>query len=334
MTRIIARCVALFVFALPLPALALPFSNFYVIGDSLSDQGNLFAATTAVAGAVNALPSTDHYFQGRFSNGPVFTDRVAQQLGLVLTPSIAGGNNFAYGGARTDYNRVDAIAGGPFPTGLFPWSLTAEVAAFNARNINDPAGLGLVFSGSNDIADIIVRSQNPSVVIPNAVNGIISGVQAMANAGVKTVIVPNVPDLGLTPLFLSLGPAASGAATALSMQFNALLDARLALVPGDLRIIEIDTFNLFRDIVADPAFFGLTNVTTPCYTGFVEPNPTATECSNPDQFLFWDIVHPTRVVHAIFANAVIAAVPEPATLGLFALGLLAVGARRRAAAKS
>lgn len=330
MNRIIVRCFAVFfTLALPLPTLALPFSNFYVLGDSLSDQGNLFGATASVAGPANALPSADHYFNGRFSNGPVYTDRVAAALGLPLGPSLLGGNNFAYGGARTTYNTVESTVGGPFPPGLFPWSLNAQVAAFNARNINDPAGLYLVFSGSNDVADILQRGLNPATVIPNAVSGIIGAVQAFASAGAHTVVVPNIPDLGLTPAFTSRGAAASAAATALSIQFNTLLDAQLALLTG-LDIVEVDTFSLIRNLVANPGQFGLTNVTTPCYSGFVAPNPAGTECANPDEYLFWDLVHPTRVVHGFLANAVIAAVPEPATLWLFVLALLVwvAGARR------
>ena len=330
MTLTIARVIALLALTLPVTAIALPFSNIYVLGDSLSDQGNLFAATTAAAGPASALPAADHYFNGRFSNGPVYTDIVAAQLGLTLRPSILGGTNFAYGGARTTYNTVESTVGGPFPPGLFPWSLNAEVVAFNARNIRDPAGLYLVFSGANDVADILARGLNPNLVIPGAVGGIVRAVQAFANAGARTVVVPNIPDLGLTPLFLSRGATVSGAATALSMQFNSLLDAQLALISG-LNIIEIDTFSIIRNMAADPGKFGLTNVTQPCYSGFVAPNPAGTECSNPNEFLFWDSVHPTSAVQAVLATRVLAAIPEPATWLLFLLGLPMLTVRTKSA---
>ncbi len=320
MTRVIARWMGLFVLALPLQGLALPFSNLYVIGDSLSDQGNLFLATSTVVGPANALPASDHYFQGRFSNGPVYTDLVSQALGIALGPSLSGGNNFAFGGARTGYNTVESV-GGPFPPGLFPWTLNAEVQAFKSRGVHDPGALYIVFSGANDVADILVRQLNPATVIPNTVNAIIGAVAAFASAGAKTVVVPNIPDLGRTPLFLRAGPAASAAATSLSIQFNALLDAQLDAI-STVRIIELDTFNLFRSIVFNPGRFGLTNVTTPCYSGFVAPNPSGVECPNPTEFLFWDIVHPTARVHAILADAVIAAIPEPSTLALLLLVML------------
>jgi hypothetical protein len=41
---------------------------------------------------------------------------LSQRLGLPLQPSLAGGNNFAFGGARTTYNLAENF----LPAGLFP----------------------------------------------------------------------------------------------------------------------------------------------------------------------------------------------------------------------
>jgi outer membrane lipase/esterase len=328
----ICRYIALLVLALPAQAFAVPFSAVHVLGDSLSDQGNLFLGTSAIAGPANALPSPDHYFNGRFSNGPIYIDVLAQSLGVPSGPSLLGGNNFAFGGARTAYNTVETTVGGPFPPSLFPWSLNAEIAAFSSRGVVDANALYIVFSGSNDVADILTRSLNPAVVIPNAVSGILAAVQVFKNAGAQIIVVPNVPDLGLTPAFLG-NPAAASAATFLSTQFNSLLHAQLAAITG-VDIIEFDTFGFLREVVNNAASFGLTNVTGPCYSGFVGPNPAGTECANPDEFLFWDIVHPTRVTHALLANELLAVipsgiVPEPSTLPLFVLSILFLGVVRR-----
>ena len=54
------------------------FSALVVLGDSLSDNGNA----------------------GRFSNGPVWVEHLAEALGLELRPSRLGGTNHAVGGAR------------------------------------------------------------------------------------------------------------------------------------------------------------------------------------------------------------------------------------------
>jgi len=87
----------------------------------------------------------------------------------------------------------------------------------------------------------------------------------------------------------------------------------------------VDTATLLRAIVANPAAFGFTNATAPCFDG-------VTVCSNPDQYLFYDNFHPTTAGHALLAGQLLAAVPEPSTLllGACALGLLgAIRFRRR-----
>ena len=219
--------IALFAFVFPAASRATPFDNIYVAGDSLSDQGNLSIATLSI------VPDPTHYFNGRFSNGPVYTDILAQQLGLPLGPSLLGGNNFAFGGARTTYN----VAENFLPPGLFPWSLNAETAAFANRGIHDPNGLFIVFSGSNDIGDILGLGLDPATVFSTLLNGVQMTIQAFKDAGAQTILVPNVPDLGLTPEVLGAGT--SQAATALSAQYNALLhDALLADIAGGVNIIE------------------------------------------------------------------------------------------------
>ena len=96
--KLLRRCVALLALCLPASVLALPFSNIYVIGDSLSDQGNLLRATSLIQAQtpqVPQLPDPRHYAAGRFSNGPVYTDYLSASLGIPLAPSLFGGNNFA-----------------------------------------------------------------------------------------------------------------------------------------------------------------------------------------------------------------------------------------------
>src|SRR5215475_11575436 len=97
---------------------ATTLTKLVVFGDSLSDTGNLFAAT------FGAVPPSPPYFQGRFSNGPVWVDALARKLTLPV-------ENFAIGGALTGHeNEFDAL-GGPFG------GLLDEIKAFVRAN---PAG--------------------------------------------------------------------------------------------------------------------------------------------------------------------------------------------------
>ena len=76
---------SLVVLILSATASASPISAVVVYGDSLSDNGNLFAAT--------GLPGAP-YFMGRRSDGPVAVEQLAASLGAPLA-------DFAWIGATT-----------------------------------------------------------------------------------------------------------------------------------------------------------------------------------------------------------------------------------------
>ncbi|CAG1022447.1 Lipase 1 [Methylococcales bacterium] len=304
----------------PIAALANPcsntsFSNMYVIGDSLSDQGNLFQATTSLTGY--GSPAEDHYFMGRFSNGKAYTDMLAEKLRICLTASSLGGTNFAYGGTRTNYNIVEnPPTEGGFTPGLLPWTLNLQRQAFTDQTINDPHAFYIVFSGSNDISDLIgsTIAQGFEATKPfsdQAVQGIRESIQAFINAGARDILVPNLPDLGIVPRVVQGNPPnstlVSETATALTTRYNQALNQMLDEVANDnnVNIIRFDTFSFLREVVGNPTAFGLSNSTEPCYTGYVAPaSPTDTVCDTPDSYVFWDNEHPTTAFHAIMASKI------------------------------
>ena len=108
------------------PAQAGSFSGIYAFGDSLSDVGNVFAAT---GGARPAPP----YVNGQFSNGPVWVQDLSKIATLgVLAPSILGGNDYAWGGATTAATTTSVVP-----------SVNAQVAQFLAANHNSAPSNGL-----------------------------------------------------------------------------------------------------------------------------------------------------------------------------------------------
>src|SRR5690242_10118208 len=93
-----------------------PYPAMYVFGDSLSDTGNVSLATTGL------VPVGPPYADRSFSNGPVWAQDVAQSIGLPpLQPSLAGGTDFAYGGALTGQTSVHT---------LNPTDLTSQYSQF------------------------------------------------------------------------------------------------------------------------------------------------------------------------------------------------------------
>ncbi len=333
------------------------FTSMYVLGDSLSDQGNLFYATEHLTGV--GIPDAEHYFEGRFGNGEIWAGVLADRMGIALKPSLFRGGtdgtfdftcldddtycgtNYAYGGARTDYHRIEDDAskpvpvaflgqGGVLPEDAFPWTLDGQRDAFESRNVIDPDGLYVVLSGANDLADLInmvalcqagiefgipeyaifcTQRGNPSVTIPVMAGAINNAIAAFVSAGATDILVPNLPNLGVVPaITMSNSPELIGLASLLSSQYNQALEDVLAQWDGLVNIIRFNTFMLLTDLVSNPGTEGFNNVTDPCYDGFVAPGSGSQECTEPDSYLFWDIEHPTAAFNIYLAEEVVYAI--------------------------
>jgi phospholipase/lecithinase/hemolysin len=193
----------------------------------------------------------------------------------------------------------------------------------------DPNALFFVWGGANDLAI------DPSLATAgDALNNLATIISALYFSGARQFLVPNLPDLSLTPFGLSLSPAERAGLQALTIGFNAGLAGAVTGLSGlpDIEIESFDTFGLFSAILANPSAFGFTNISTPCITGNLQNGGSV--CADPSSYLFWDSVHPTTAAHQVLGNAFAASVaepvPEPASLTLLGLGIsMAVAARRR-----
>jgi phospholipase/lecithinase/hemolysin len=288
-------------------AQASAFSALYVFGDSLSDTGNVFAATAGT----NPPPP---YFNGRFSNGPVWVETLSTNLGLgAVNPSLLGGTNFAWGGATTGGTPPPAIAG---------TSLTQQVAGYLGAvgNVADASGLYVVWGGGND-----VRAGN----ITNSVANITAMITSLATAGATTFLVPNLPNIGLTPDAIAGPPGTVAGATFLSTTFNSQLAAALpGLASGlGINIISLDVFGFLNNTIANSPGNGYTNTNTRCLDTTI---PSV--CANPNEYIFWDGIHPTARAHQDLGNLASSVVPVPAAVWLLLSAFATLGGLRRKAA--
>ncbi|MFP5296329.1 MAG: SGNH/GDSL hydrolase family protein, partial [Alphaproteobacteria bacterium] len=264
------------------------YNRLVVFGDSLSDNGNLYLATGGTT------PLSPPYFQGRFSNGPVFTELLGFNAGRYAAGApVTGSINYAFGGARTD----SALS----PPGMRN-QLLAYLGAGGTFGAND---LVSILGGANNIFQAIPAagaSPSPTGAITPTVLGAVSDINFLVNqvatAGAGTILVTNLPRLGITPQF-NQGPGAAAAPLAdfAGQSFNSALLTQLMTTAGiqpNTNIILMDLYKISDPLAANPGAFGLTNVTDACFNG-------VTVCANPDGYLYWDGVHPTAAGHRLIA---------------------------------
>ncbi|MFN6463577.1 MAG: SGNH/GDSL hydrolase family protein [Nostoc sp. DedVER02] len=316
-------------FMLPFKASAASFSKFYVFGDSLSDTGNVFAATGGLVAPTTAIPQYPPYFQGRFSNDRVWVDYLGDELGLTPSPYITlnptipnQGINFAVGGASSGQGNA-VVPNAPLPGVLEQVGLLTQ-----ANQKLDPDALYAVWGGANDY--VFGQATNTAQTVQN----LSDAVGLLASAGAKNILVFNLPDLGKIPLASATGISSN--LTALTNEHNKELADELDKYSNnsDLNLISVDVFSLFNQVEANPGKFGFQDVATPCVVGNFQT--IISVCSEPNNYLFFDSVHPTTNAHKLVADAALAAieaksVPEPTVnLGILALGAFgAVGVLKR-----
>ena len=247
------------------------FTDLFVFGDSLSDVGNIDAATFGLQ------PGGD-YFEGRFSNGPVYSELLAEKMGFgPLEPSSSGGNNFAFGGGRTSGTSF-------FEGGFFIQDLDEQIDDFLGDRQVDPDALHVLLAGANDFA--LGNEANP--IIP--VNRIENEIGRLVDAGVKNILSINLPLLGQTPMFAT----DSEVMNSRSREFNTALGAAIDSIlrqNSEVSIFRVDLGELLGQVIAVPSAYGFSNVTDPSIGK-----------NNVPGFLFWDDVHPTTAAHALLAE--------------------------------
>jgi len=273
---------------------AASYSRIYAFGDSLSDAGNDYVASGGL------IPTGFIYSDGRFSNGPVWVQDLAKDLGLpALEPSLNGGTDFAYGGAETGQEPLHTV---------LPIDLPAQLAALLVQVPHPSANALYTLSiGANDLLDAIpVYATNPTEAlsdIQTAIGNEVAFIGGLAADGARNFVILNVPNLGVTPEEAGI--------KATAQKLSALYDKDLAAslhtlgAQDHLHIHLVNTYALIDQAVKDPGKFGLTNVTTPVWTGnFENPLSGTLNATGAAQntYLFFDHLHPTETGHAAIAT--------------------------------
>ena len=294
--------IALFFLSVPLFA-QIPFTQFVVFGDSLSDNGNLYVGTSLLGFPQPGPPlyATGEYTDGTNSipstSGPLglWIEQLAPLMNLpVPQPYAKGGTNYAVASALTGTNPAFSPTAPSIPY------LTDQLNLFLAANSTPPVNALYAFwGGSNDI----FGGGSPVTAVSNVQGNIAT----LATAGAKYFLWVNLPPLGEVPE--NINTSNRSALDAASVTYNqAMTDAiaQLKAAHPGITIVTLDTYSLFLLSTQNPSLYGYVNVTSPAQ---------GLSNVNPNTYLFWDTLHPTTAADAYVAkgayNAIVSAFGGP-----------------------
>jgi outer membrane lipase/esterase len=277
-------------------AAASPYDKIVVFGDSYNDVGNIYAA----AAQYHIVYPPPPYYEGRFSNGPLWIEHVASDWGLPMLPSALGGTDFATGGAYLLQPVLDQ--GLPIP------SVEQQVALYLALNGGhaDPKALYVIEGGGNDILG--ATDFAPGQLACAIAQGLYGIEKTLRLAGGKSFLIPELIDVGHFPGAVAAGPAFSAFATATSLK----ADEELAnlLIPDEklpgVNIFVVQTYHTLVAVANTPGHFGFANIDSPCL--LTSGLSVVSECADPTRTLYWDDEHLTEFGQAFFAVLVEGAV--------------------------
>ncbi|GAB3515402.1 autotransporter outer membrane beta-barrel domain-containing protein [Pseudoxanthomonas daejeonensis] len=294
------------------PALAGEFEGAVFFGDSLTDSGHF----------QNQLPANVRPITGKFTTNPawVWAEYLADRYDGNGFTDNQGGDNYAQGGSRVTVQNGAAE------------STVSQVGRYLAANGGkaNPDTLYTVWTGANDLFAVAAGAP-PQATLATAVGGVVQIVGTLDAAGARYILVPSLPDMGITPNAIAAGPVAQATLTQLATTYNTSMYG--ALSQAGYRVIPLDTFSMLREVVASPVTYGMRNVTQ---TACLPPSGSSLTCNPsslvaPDAastYLFADGVHPSGAAHAILADYAISVLEGPQLIGVLPHSAKVIGRSR------
>jgi len=290
-------------------------SKLVVFGDSLTDNGNLYHITG------NALPPSPAYFEGRFTNGKVWVESLADLMGIMPPlpryAATADGTNYAVAGATSGDSEVTSWT--PKLTGI-PTQLPSPGVR---RQVNDfvadlqgglhadlcPNSPIIIWSGTVDFI-VLGKANLYKETLENLENSI---EELIEGAGAKNIIVLNMAPLQLTP-------AAVGTFSSLFTEnlpdglsddiaaYNNELKVMLKKIGSENKCVDIkhvDTQTILGKVATDPENYGVAgDFGTPRLDETALFTQGNLEFLNEENCFWFDGVHPTATVHDALAVGV------------------------------
>ncbi len=277
---------------------ASPLKNIVIFGDSLSDNGNLYEYMK------HQLPVSPPYYEGRFTNGPVWVERLAASYFSIAQKDKL--LDYAYGGAGVSQDPGDDEV-------LFTFNREIDSYLLTHQGQAEENSLFIVWIGANNYLGMPEDTQQ-AIADVNA--GIKNGLEKLVNKGAKHIMLLGLPDLGMTPAAIEMDLVDS--LSALSLGHNTYLQNNLKELQDrypSVQWLYFDINNMMHEVIDNPDKYGFTNTTESCYQTDMAPGSnqatlkmvskvqvlkeTSAACEG---YLFFDLVHPSTKAHQIMAD--------------------------------
>ena len=203
---------------------------------------------------------------------------------------------------RADYASADAgTALSGYAHNGSPNIGTQITAYLGTHPAIDGDQLFVIWGGTNDFGPH--STSDPAAAVAN----LTAEISELARVGAKQFLVPNLMPLGEVPSIRKLGPQAMARYDALAVQFNSQLAAAEDHLDASLgvKIHQLDVYGLVEQVIANPVEFGITDVTDQAKSG--DEGDPGVVVPNPDQYLFWDNIHPTETFQRLLGARAIQA---------------------------
>lgn len=295
-----------------------------VFGDSLSDTGNLQRFSNLGPLKTLLLPSCV-YWQGRFSNGPIWLDYLSSSLS-------SGFANYAVGGAQTNEPPLSEMTGlNGFFARLTPAYWAERISRSWIRSLSEqidshldsliempsPDDLVFIWIGANNYLNDGMLVQNkdgkPNLIeaqklIGHTIDDIEAAILKLNHLGYRKFAVASIPELAGLPVNPSdPDPVTNSTYYYLTRQHNKALQAMIERVQTEhkgIQLARLRAFSINQKTIENPSEYGFSDITNPCYKGslFGPFKPGKTYCHDSYGVKLWDWVHPNTKMHCFYAN--------------------------------
>ncbi len=293
------------------------YERMIVFGDSYSDNGNVYRLTRG------KYPNDIRYFQGRFSDGPVWTEYLAQDFHL--NPDDRNQFiNYAYGQAKVLAPASITVSGHPDKDYVIP-SLSQQINTFLKQHENfNEKDIVVVFIAANDFFDI--PNHQAQLFFKNIADEEAKQIDRLIQAGARHIIVLNGREVTRSPLATivaekNVAPGRNDLANqfiknaqGLVQIYNNNLARNLQAKPP---VFIYDTYQFDHSILtkidqggfhykmhSTPAVMQYAN--TSCYQNNQGDyqNIAGVVCNDPQHYFFYDRIHTTHFVNYLLAQDV------------------------------